>query len=347
MVWLGFVAKVGDDGSSDSFITAPRSQAASQPRRSSYHVPCHVVVVIAAALCFVSIGIKSSLNSFPSASTHSLEKVQNGGKNTSYGMSSVSESVNTSRTEMTSSDMALKPHNQQEKPLQNATARSLNIVHVSSFYKVDNCDNRFCPYDQHQAVAIASMLRARRESEKANVTLAASVFPEDGEILPKEFVRLKDLSRSIATEYPLLNFSKNLPFVNDIFDNLRSSQNYYSFDYVIYTNSDIIVRNNFYDVIAAAVKSGYDGFVINRRTVSNLKSGKGGGKVALYTAQDLDSIYNLSGQMHPGSDCFVMKRDIFDSIKMGDIFLGYPPVGNVLLVQVQSLAKKFRHFSTK
>jgi len=349
MMRIGVTAKF-DNGSSGPFITAPTVQVISQPRRSRHHVLRNFVVIIAAAVCSLIIGIQSSLNFLPSASTYSTGGVKIGGKDqTSYGISFVPESSRINRTGRTARDIALKPNNQQEKSPHNVQARTINIVHVSSFYKVENCDSRFCPYDQAQAIALASMLRAREESKKANVTLAASVFPEDREILPKDFVRLRDLSRSITTEYPLLNFSKNLPFVNDIFDNLRSSQNYDSFDYVVYTNADIIVRKNFYDIVAVEIENGYDGFIINRQTVSNRKSGKGDEheENTLFTAQDLDSIYKLEGKQHPGSDCFVMKRDIFEQIYMGNIFLGYPPIGNILSVQVESLAKRFKQFATK
>eukprot|EP00804_Cyclotella_cryptica_P027918 CCRYP_003824-RA/>CCRYP_003824-RA protein AED:0.02 eAED:0.02 QI:107/1/1/1/1/1/2/408/448 len=329
-------------------ISASTFQARSQARMSRHHVPSNVII-IAVVVSSLLVVIKSLLYFLPSASTYSIQVVKNRDyQRTGHDMTFPHESFSTNRIERAQTDMARKEYNHQEKRLQNAQARMIKLVHVSSFYKVDNCDILFCPLDQAQSIAIASMSRARRESKNANVTLAASVFPEDGEILPADFVRLKDLSRSTATQYPSLNLSKHMPFVNDIFDNLRSSRNYDSFDYVIYTNADIIVRNDFYDVVVATIERGYDGFTINRQTVSNGKSDKEGEdkENTLYTAQDLDYIYKLEGKIHPGSDCFVMKRDIFDQIYMGDIFLGYPPIANMLLLQVEARAKTFNKFAT-
>ena len=221
----------------------------------------------------------------------------------------------------------------------------LNLVHLFPAYKVSDCDVRFCPYDQDQSVAIAGMQRARTNAKKASVTLAASVFPEDAEVVPSDFLRLPDLTRSTLTEYPHLSLKKKLPFINDVFDNLRNYDQYEDFDYVIYTNSDIIVTENFYDIVATAIASGYDAFTINRQTVPKNKPARAGGQP--YTALDLDDIYQLTnGKTHPGSDCFVFHRSAFDKIQMGKMFLGYPPTANVLLVQAESLAEKYTMFAS-
>ncbi len=221
----------------------------------------------------------------------------------------------------------------------------LRLVHLFPAYKVDNCDARFCPYDQDQAVAIASMQRARDNANKASVSLAASVFPEDAEVVPSDFLRLDDLTRSTLTEYPHLSLNKKLPFINDVFDNLRNSDQFEEFEWIVYTNSDIILSSNFYDIVATAISSGYDAFTINRQTVPKKKPARSGGKP--YTALDLDDIYRLTtGKTHPGSDCFIFSRAIFEQIQMGNLFLGYPPTANALLVQAESLADRYTMFAS-
>jgi len=224
-------------------------------------------------------------------------------------------------------------------------ATPLQLVHLFPAYKVSGCDVRFCPFDQDQSVAIASMQRARSKAKKASVTLAASAFSDDADVVPSDFLRLDDLTRSTLTEYPHLRLNKKLPFINDIFDNLRNSDHYEAFDYVIYTNSDIIVSENFYDIVATAIASGYDAFTINRQTVNKNKPVRSGGQP--YTALDLDDVYRLTnGKTHPGSDCFVFHRSAFVNIQMGNLFLGYPPTANVLLVQAESLANKYTMFAS-
>ena len=222
---------------------------------------------------------------------------------------------------------------------------ALRLVHLFPAYKVNSCDARFCPYDQDQAVAIASMQRARDNAKKVEATLAAAVFPEDAEAVPSDFLRLDDLTRSTLTEYPYLSLNKKLPFINDLFDNLRNSDQFEKFDCVLYTNSDIILSSNFYDIVATAISSGYDAFTINRQTVPKTKPAQGGGQP--YTALDLDDIYRLTtGKTHPGSDCFIFSRKVFEQIEMGNLFLGYPPIANALLVQVESFADQYTMFAS-
>ena len=221
----------------------------------------------------------------------------------------------------------------------------LRLVHLFPAYKVDDCDARFCPYDQDQSVAIASMQRARDNAKKVEATLAASAFPEDEEVVPSDFLRLGDLTRSTLTEYPYLSLNKKLPFINDLFDNLRNSDQFEKFDWIIYTNGDIILSSNFYDIVATAISSGYDAFTINRQTIPKKKSARGGGEP--YTALDLDDIYRLTtGRTHPGSDCFIFSRNVFEQIQMGNLFLGYPPTANALLVQAESLADRYTMFAS-
>jgi hypothetical protein len=221
--------------------------------------------------------------------------------------------------------------------VKSSKTRSLKLLHFTPIYKVDNCDEAFCPLNQEQTIAIASMSRAVHESKNADVRLATSVFSEEGDIVPTDFIRLNDLVRSTQTEYPELQLSKQMPFVSDIFDNLRAISDFSSYDYVIYTNSDIIVRNDFYDIVAGVIQYGYDGFTINRQTVGKSKLNKRGKKGKLYTADDLHEIYQLKGKFHPGSDCFMMKSDVFQQIEMGDLFLGSTAFANLLFVSGYSI----------
>lgn len=233
---------------------------------------------------------------------------------------------------------------------------TFRFVHLTSLYSVKNCDKRFCPYGQDQSVAVASMQRAKTASKlPESVVLATSVFADDHEAVPDGFLRLPDLERSTTTEYPSLTPQKNLPFVDDVFSNLKraaASQDELMepFDYVIYTNADIIVRNDFYDVVSIAIQQGYDAFTINRQTIAKgiNSSGEDEERESFrpFTANDLEIIYKSEGEIHPGSDCFVMKRAIFDKIEMGNVFLGYPPFGKLLLSQIEHLAKRFTTFAS-
>lgn len=237
--------------------------------------------------------------------------------------------------------------------------RTLRFVHLTSLYSVEDCEEQFCPYGQDQSLAVASMQRAKTASKvPASVVLATSVFADDHKAVPDGFLRLPDLERSTTTEYPSLIPQKNLPFVDDVFSNLRSAtapedELMEPFDYVIYTNADIIVRDDFYDVISIAIQQGYDAFTINRQTIDkgiytngDNVNDEDGEIFTPYNADDLDMIYKTTGDIHPGSDCFVMRRSIFDKLEMGNIFLGYPPFGKMLLAQIEHLADRYTTFAS-
>ena len=217
-----------------------------------------------------------------------------------------------------------------------------NLVHLFSPYRLQNCDKRYCPYDQAQTVAIASMHRAANQANRASVTLAATAFADEADaVTPDGFLRLDPLHRSTRTEFPDFVSAKQLPFVADIFEALKKHRDFATFDYVIYTNSDIILHERFYDIVALAIDHGHDAFTINRQTISAV--GEDG---VLFSAQDLDHIFALEGREHPGSDCFVIRREIFEQIELGSLYLGFPPFANFILFQIEALAENYRVFES-
>jgi len=216
----------------------------------------------------------------------------------------------------------------------------VRIVHIISPYVVDTCDAPFCPVDQEQSLVMGSMLRAAEKSRRP-VLLAAATLPEDAAAAPPDFIRLS-LTRSAATEYTntKYNTTKELPFIQDIFDGLRNSDIQY--DYVIYTNADIILHEDFYNIVRKQIRAGYDNFQINRQTVigGNINS-----KGDPYTVQDLDEIFaSQKIRRHPGTDCFVIEKSIFEKVDMGNLFLGTLGFPKMLLVQTTYFAKEARQF---
>ena len=217
-----------------------------------------------------------------------------------------------------------------------------NLVHLLSPYRLLNCDERYCPYDQAQTVAIASIQRAASHVTRASVTLAATAFVDEADVVtPDNFLRLDPLLRSTQSEFVDFVSDKRLPFIADIFDGLKTHRDFPTFDYVIYTNSDIIVHERFYDIVARAIDHGHDAFTINRQTVSAVSEDG-----VLFSALELDRIFALEGGEHPGSDCFVIRRDIFEQIELGNLYLGFPPFANFILFQIEALAENYRVFES-
>ena len=201
----------------------------------------------------------------------------------------------------------------------------VKLLHVISPFLVEDCPAQFCPYDQAQSVTIGSMLRAKSRLGRGSVTLAAAAFQDDLEHLQLDgFETLPPLLRSTTTQYPDLPMRPSFPFVQDIFDNALLYDA--KADYLIYTNSDIILHENFYDLVQQMISdNGYDYFTINRRLVSKTRIDG-----TLRSTSDLDEIFTSVYAEHPGSDCFVIKRELAEKINLGDVFIGAPFFANVL-----------------
>jgi len=226
-----------------------------------------------------------------------------------------------------------------------APSSPIRIAHVTNFFPCETCPELFLPLDQSQNVTIASMQRAVQESKKAIPTVYAAVFEGDEFIVPDDFVTLsKRLERSTKTQYPELEPQRELPFLDDILSSLYDSDNTNEFDYVVYTNSDIALRHDFYDKVAAIVAMGHDAFAMNRLTIPKEIGGR------QFTGNELDFLYTLSGEAHGGTDCFIFKKDYYRSkFTLGDVFLGYPPVGRTfsqILERSSQSWRKFRTFET-
>jgi len=211
------------------------------------------------------------------------------------------------------------------------------IVHVISLFKVELCQYPYCPFDQAQSVVIGSMQRAR-EKARTPVIFATATLPGDEDALPSNFLQFP-LVRSTVSENENANvFTKKLPFIQDIFDETLKSN--IAFEYMIYTNSDIILHENFYDIVQKQIKLGFDFFTINRQTISNNRNRDG----KLYTASDLDEIFTQKTKTHPGTDCFIIKRSVLEKLNIGKMCLGASAVANMINLQAIYFAHKSTQF---
>ena len=68
-------------------------------------------------------------------------------------------------------------------------------------------------------------------------------YPEDDVIVPNFFTKLPHLKRSSKDLY---DSKKKLPFLQDIFNSILKHSNC---DFIIFTNSDISVKPNFYEKV--------------------------------------------------------------------------------------------------
>ncbi len=175
-------------------------------------------------------------------------------------------------------------------------------------------------------------IRAARENiaGQVDVSLFSAQFEEDISLIPSFFTKTPHLGRSIL-DFGSFKKPKKLPLMKDILDRLVQNTDA---DYLIYSNVDIAVQPNFYTEVNKIIDEGYETFVINRRTISaDYKS-----------VEELALMYDECGKPHPGYDCFIFKRKIYNKFHLGKIVIGTNLIGLSLITNLISYSQKMKIF---
>ncbi len=188
-----------------------------------------------------------------------------------------------------------------------------------------------------QPVTMRSMLTAKKTAGNAvNVDLYAVKHKDELVNIPNGFNWVKDIEK-YAWEYiqPLRDIlpHKPLPRLVDIITGLF---NVSEAEYFVYSNVDIGVFPSFYLFINDRINQGLDAFCINRRTLPKEYSG------IVIDETNFELCYSMYGELHPGADCFIFRRDIIPLLNFNHVFVGFPPVGGVLRSQIELNSKKFQ-----
>jgi hypothetical protein len=165
------------------------------------------------------------------------------------------------------------------------------------------------------------------------ITLVTTQFEEDKKIIPNYFKILPNLKRSVI-DVKIFNKKRKLPLINDI---LQQAYKYSDSEYVIYTNTDIVLMPFFYDMVFEYIAAGYDAFAINRRRISK----------QFFNSENLNAVYAEVGKSHPGFDCFVFKRSFIPKMVFADICVGVPFLEASLLYNLIAFSENFRLFYNK
>lgn len=180
-----------------------------------------------------------------------------------------------------------------------------------------------------QPVTFESMRRAKEYAAgQLEIQLLSTQYIEDRDIIPDYIHVLEDLNKSVNDIY---NFrvKRKLPLLKDILDILYKNSE--GADYLIYTNVDIALQPNFYTAVAEYIKKGYDGILINRRTVPKTYE----------SISDIELMYSFAGEKHGGIDCLIFKREAYPNYKLANAYIGFDPIGKVLGTNILLHANQF------
>lgn len=185
-----------------------------------------------------------------------------------------------------------------------------------------------------QPLTMKSMVIAKNRAKPfVEIQLLAVKHKMESVEIPPDFQWTKDLERYAWEELENLNSlpsKRPLPLLKDIIKELYESSNA---EYFVYTNLDIGLFPEFYIKVKEKIDSGYDAFCINRRDMPKEDDG------VTLDQRFIDKIYGMEGKPHPGIDCFVFRRSIVPLLDLGNVFIGYPPIGQVLKSQIDLNSK--------
>lgn len=202
----------------------------------------------------------------------------------------------------------------------------LKIAHIINPVVVKKSSDLFIA----QPITFETMKIAREFARQygVEVELYSAQYPEDRAIVPEVFIQTPDLERSILDVH---NFQsqRKLPLIKDILDRLDRASDA---DYFIYTNVDIAVMPNFYVAVAKSIEQGNDTLVINRRTISKTYS----------RVEDIPLMYAELGEKHPGYDCFVFPKKVYDRYNFENTCIGVASIGRSMMINLLWHAQNFQ-----
>lgn len=183
-----------------------------------------------------------------------------------------------------------------------------------------------------QPITFETMKIAKERANKnVRVELYSAVYIEDASVTPVGFKVAGYLEES-CKDIVGIDTEKKLPLINEIIGLIYNSS---EADYLIYTNVDIGLYQEFYNRVSDIIEQGYDAFTITRRTITQN-----------YTSvKEIPDIFKEKGYPHLGWDCFVFKRSLVEKLHLDNIFIGAPGVGRALLCNLIFLSTKFACFN--
>ncbi|MBB4284620.1 glycosyltransferase family 4 protein [Roseospira goensis] len=209
-------------------------------------------------------------------------------------------------------------------------APRLRLAHIVNLYRKGD------GLDAVQRHTVAAM-RAARAATPAGIAVHPVAVPMAGEtdLVPEGFTAAAPLART-ARDLPTLETDRPLPLLFDVLAHGIAAAEAAGAEAIVLTNADICPLPHFYTLAAELLGSGVDAVTLNRRTVPQPPPG-------LDTPGLLASEY---GQTHPGFDCFIFRRALYERFVASDSVLGAGMVMRALLFNLAAVAARFVMLTT-
>lgn len=206
------------------------------------------------------------------------------------------------------------------------------IYHVINPYVVKEDSEDFVVHQK----TIESLLLAREYAQDyVDVTFVLKVDKDELDFFKgkysQPFFVFHCIEKSSADLGINFNVPRTLPVLSEIIKLPEEGINTHS--HMVFTNMDICIQPFFYCEIVKIIKSGFDCFVINRRTIP---------KDLLY--KPLEEAFVSDGDKHIGHDCFVVPTRILSKFNIQDHLLGIGFVFRPFLLNCILHSENFHEF---
>ncbi len=194
-----------------------------------------------------------------------------------------------------------------------------DLVHVINFFPPPDETVR-----KVQAHVTASM-RAAWARAPERVKIGNTQLADEADQTPEGFLRCPPLEKEIGQFLPA---ERRLTLIFEIL--ARAAALAGPDDYIIYTNSDVSLRANFYVTVRELIaRYGFDAIIIDRKNVA----------ADLLEVEEPALLEAESGSIHPGHDCFIIRRRLFDRFVPTDTCIGAGGVSPALTYNMAAFSE--------
>lgn len=209
----------------------------------------------------------------------------------------------------------------------------MKIAHVINIFGAKQGSDS----DRVREITLETMRRASIAASGAvEVELISAQYAEDRQAVPDFVHKTGNLTRSIQDDVEC-DDKRKLPYIHEIIEKACETSDA---EFIVYTNLDISLYPSFYLFLEKQIASGIDALAINRAQIPRHI-----GKKDTLHDRSIEELYHIRNRSpHHGIDCVMFRREAFRDFRKADICIGYPPVGQYLLENVEKTARQFKWF---
>lgn len=183
---------------------------------------------------------------------------------------------------------------------------------------------------RHHRLALQSVVRATEFGGDGSEIMHSVFVTQSGFDYSEWDVRILNAKNDARTVYG--DDIRPLPIASEVFNCLAES----SADVVVLSNADICLQPHFYDFVKCLYRAQISSWTAHRRTIPSTPPD--GVDILQWAARQL-------GIDHQGSDLFITTPNVASRIRLGEVAMGMPGIGDLIVLNLAIQDSRFVRFS--